>query len=223
MTCDRGQEAAEFAARNVPALLSEIKGAAPLLIVLSGPSGVGKDAVLNRMKALGFPFHFTVTMTTRRQRAMEVDGVDYQFVSKEFFESQIPCEYFLEWANVYGNLYGVPRDQVRAALAGGRNVLIKADVQGAATIKSLAPNAIFIFLAPPSMEDLVQRLRERKTETAADMARRIDTAREEMLRLPLFDYQVVNENDKLDLAVAHIGAIIVAEKCRLGVDRCARF
>ncbi|TAK33195.1 MAG: guanylate kinase [Chloroflexota bacterium] len=223
MTFDSGQDAAESAARSLPVVLSEIRGAIPLLIVLSGPSGVGKDAVLNRMKALRYPFHFTVTMTTRKQRALEVDGVDYHFVSKEFFEDRIPREYFLEWANVYGNLYGVPRDQVRAALSAGRDVLIKADVQGAATIKSLAPNAVFIFLAPPSMDDLVQRLKERKTETAADMARRIDTARDEMCRLPLFDYQVVNENDKLDLAVAHIGATIVAEKCRLGVDRCTRF
>ena len=223
MTHDHDQDDSDCAARNAPAVLSQMAGAAPLLSVLSGPSGVGKDAVLNRMKALGYPFHFTVTMTTRRQRTMEVDGVDYHFVSKEFFESQIPREYFLEWANVYGNLYGVPRDQVRAALASGRDVLIKADVQGAATIKSLAPNAVFVFLAPQSIDDLVQRLKERKTETASDMARRIDTAREEMLGLPMFDYQVINENDKLDLAVAQIGAIIIAEKCRLGVDRCICF
>src|SRR3989337_864704 len=103
MTLDHDQDAAEAAARYAPAVVSQIMGAVPLLIVISGPSGVGKDAVLNRMKALGYPLHFTVTMTTRRQRTMEVDGVDYHFVSKEFFESQIPREYFLEWANVYGN------------------------------------------------------------------------------------------------------------------------
>lgn len=183
--------------------------------MLSGPSGVGKDAVLNAMKGLGHPFHYAVTATTRPQRQGEKDGVDYHFVSPEKFQEMVKRGELLEWAQVYGNLYGVPRWEVEPPLKEGRDVMVKADVQGAATIKGLAPQALLIFLAPPSVEELVARLRQRKTESAVDLDQRIETAREEMKRLPLFDYVVVNRHDRVDLAVAQIDAIITAEKCRV--------
>ena len=187
----------------------------PLLIVLSGPSGVGKDAVLTRMKQSGSPFHCTVTVTTRRQRQGEVDGVDYRFVSADRFEEMMRDGELMEWAQVYGNWYGVPRREVEQALREGRDVIVKADVQGAATIKRAMPQALLIFLAPPSMEKLMERLKERKTESATDIGLRIATAGEEMERVGMFDYVVVNHQDMVDLAVAEIGAIITAEKCRV--------
>lgn len=189
--------------------------AKPLLVVLSGPSGVGKDLVLARMKKLGRPLHFTVTVTTRPQREGEVDGLDYHFVSPAKFEEMVEKGELLEWAEVYGYWYGVPRGQVKEALERGLDVIIKADVQGAATIKEALPQALLIFLAPPSMEQLKQRLSQRKTESSIDLDLRIETAREEMKRLPMFDYVVVNRQDGVDLAVAEIDAIIAAEKCRV--------
>ena len=184
------------------------------MIVISGPSGVGKDAILARMKELKRPFYHTITATTRPQRAGERDGQDYYFLSEIKFKEMVErCE-FLEWANVYGNWYGVPRHQVEEALSRGQDVIIKVDVQGATTIKGLIPQAVFIFLTPPSLEGLAQRLRQRETESSIDVALRMEKAQEEMKCLSLFDYAVVNRQDKVDLAVAQIDAIITAEKCR---------
>jgi guanylate kinase len=187
-----------------------LSGTGPLLIVLSGPSGVGKDAVLARMKEGGHSLHFAVTVTTRPQRRGESNGVDYHFVSRETFEGMVRGEELLEWARVYGNFYGVPRRQVEEALEQGNDVLIKVDVQGAATIKQAMPHAILIFIAPPSMEALEKRVRRRNTESAIDLERRVATAHEEMRQREMFDYVVVN--DRLDQAVAQIDAIIAAEK-----------
>ncbi|MBI4338273.1 MAG: guanylate kinase [Chloroflexi bacterium] len=187
----------------------------PLLVVISGPSGVGKDVLLARMKELGRSYHFTVTATTRPKRPNERDGVDYHFLSPERFQAMVQAGEFLEWAQVYGHYYGVPRQQVREALAGGKDVLIKADVQGAATIKRLAPQALLVFLAPSSLEELEQRLHQRKTESPEAMALRIKTAHQEMECLPLFEYMVVNANGRLDDAVAAVDAILRAEKCRI--------
>jgi guanylate kinase len=186
-----------------------------LLIVLSGPSGVGKDAVIARIKALKRPLHYTVTATTRPQRPGESEGIDYYFLSAARFEEMMSKGEFLEWARVYGHWYGVPRDQVKAALERGLDVIIKTDVQGAATIKGIAAQAILIFLAPPSMQELEERLRKRETESGVDLSLRIETAWEEMKRLPLFDYVVVNRQGEVDLALAQIDAIIAAEKCRV--------
>ncbi len=183
--------------------------------MLSGPSGVGKDAVVGGIKKLGRPFHYAVTATTRPQRQGEEEGVDYYFVSVEKFQDMVKRGELLEWAQVYGNLYGVLRREIEPPLKAGRDVIVKADVQGAATIKSIAPQALLIFLAPPSMEELVARLRQRQTESAVDFNQRIETAHKEMERLPLFDYVVVNHQDRVDLAVAQIDAIITAEKCRV--------
>jgi len=187
----------------------------PLLIVLSGPSGAGKDAVLRRMKKTGYPIEYITTVTTRPRRAREKNNIDYHFVSTERFQEMIARNELLEWANVYGNLYGVPYQPVKQALDKGQDVILKVDIQGAATIKKVIPQAVFIFLAPPSMEELATRLKQRQTESPFDLALRLKTAEEEMKQLPLFDYMVVNRQGEIDLAVSDIEAIITAEKRRV--------
>lgn len=193
---------------------SAVGGPTPLLVVLSGPSGVGKDAVLARMREGAVPYHFTVTATTRAQRPGERDGVDYIFFTPAQFDRMVEQDGFLEWAHVYGNRYGVPKDQVRKALEQGKDVVLKADVQGAATMKRLAPEAVFIFLVAPSLEELERRLRDRKTESTTDVSLRLRTARAEMGHQPMFDYVVVNPDNALDEAVSEIEAIIAKEKER---------
>ena len=188
---------------------------APLLIVLSGPSGVGKDAVLSRMRELDRPYHFTVTATTRPQRHGERDGVDYIFVSEPRFRQMIRDEQLLEWAEVYGNLYGVPKAQVTDALRKGHDAIIKPDVQGAATIRKLAPEALLIFLAPPNETELKRRLGARMTESPEALALRLETAKEEMQRASGFDYVVVNHEGRLDAAVREIDDIVATEKVRI--------
>ena len=189
--------------------------AKPLLVVLSGLSGVGKDAVLTRLRESSQPLEFIVTVTTRPQRANEKDGVHYRFTSESKFQELIAQNEMLEWANVYGNWYGVPREPVRQALDKNKDVIIKVDVQGAATIKKILPQAVFIFLAPPSMEEIVLRLEHRRTESPSDLALRIKTAGEELEKLSLFDYIVFNPQGQIDRAVADIEAIITAEICRV--------
>jgi len=187
----------------------------PLLIVLSGPSGVGKDTVLATIKELKRPFHYVVTATTRPRRAREKNGVDYHFLSQEEFQQMIDGGQLLEWARVYGNYYGVPKDEIARGLAKGMDVIVKVDVQGAATIKKLLPQAVFIFLLPPSMEELEKRLRQRSSESGADLALRLGRAKEEMESLPLFDYIVTSRQDELKAVVGQIDAIVAAEKCRV--------
>ncbi len=186
-----------------------------LLFVLSGPSGVGKDATINRMKELGFPLHFIVTYTTRPRRANEVDGRDYYFVSVSRFQEMIQSGEFLEWALVYGDYKGNSRREAREALAAGKDVILRIDVQGAQTIRQVAPEAVFIFLAPSSMEELFQRLRKRKSDSPEQLATRMAIAPKEMAELPKFDYVVVNRDEELDQAVRQIEAIITAERCRV--------
>ncbi len=175
---------------------------------------MGKDVALARMKELGRRLHYTVTATTRPRREMERNGVDYHFLAPARFEEMIAKGELLEWAKVYGHYYGVPKEQVKQALERGLDVMIKVDVQGAATIKGAAPQALMIFLTPPSMEELKERLRGRETESDIDLNLRLETATEEMKHLPRFDYVVVNRQDRVDLAVAEIDAVISAEKCR---------
>ena len=136
----------------------------PVLVVLSGPSGVGKDATLDLLRASGHPFHFVVTATTRPIRPGEVDGVDYHFVSVGEFAEMIEKGELLEYAVVYGDYKGIPKEHVREALASGKDVIMRIDVQGAATIRKLVPNAVTIFLTAESEAELVRRLQERKTE-----------------------------------------------------------
>jgi guanylate kinase len=187
----------------------------PLLIVLSSPSGAGKDAVLSRMKESGSPLKYITTVTTRPPRVEERDNVDYHFVSDQRFQEMISHRELLEWANVYGKWYGVPKQPIEQALDKEQDIIVKVDVQGAATIKKILPQAILIFLMPPSMEELITRLEQRHTESPLDFDLRIKTAEEEIKQLPLFDYVIVNRRDEIDLVVAEIKAIITAEKCRV--------
>jgi guanylate kinase len=191
----------------------------PLLIVLSGPSGVGKDTVLYRLKESGYPLYYVVTVTTRLRRDNEQDMVDYHFISTDEYRNMLARSELLESASVYGNWYGVPRTAVKEALDRGEDVIIKIDIQGAAAIREIVPEAVFIFLAPPSMEELITRLTRRLTESSDDLALRLETAREEMKQLSRFDYVVVNQDGGLDQAVSSIQAIITAEKCRVSPRR----
>lgn len=187
----------------------------PLLVVLSGPSGVGKDSVLMRMRELGFPFHFVVTATDRAQRPGEINGVDYHFLSTEQFEEMIAEQELLEWARVYNDYKGIPKWDVRNALASGKDVILRIDVQGAATVKQLAPEAVLIFIAPNSIEDLRQRLQWRRTDSATQIEQRLGQAEAEMLQMDQFDYVVLNPTQQLDTAVGQIRSIIFAERQRV--------
>ncbi len=195
--------------------LNATLSAHPLFIVISGFSGVGKDATLDKMKKVGFPFHYVVTATTRPKRPGEKDGVDYHFLSEDKFRQMIKTNQFLEWAKVYGNYYGVPKREIEEALRQGQDTIVKVDVQGAATIKQILPDAVFIFLMAPSTEELANRLKQRHGLHSEDLDLRLSKAREEIESLPLFDYVVVSHTDDLDLTVTQINAIVTAEKCRL--------
>lgn len=187
----------------------------PIVIVISGPSGVGKDSVLQALQARDYPFHFVVTATSRPPRPQEIDGVDYVFVSEVEFERMILEDALLEHAVVYGQHKGIPKQQVRDALASGKDVIMRVDVQGAATIRRLLPEAILVFLSAASDEELVARLRLRGADTEAQIQRRIQAAQNEMKSLAEFDYVVVNSDDALENAVDTILAIINSEHCRV--------
>ncbi len=192
----------------------------PLLVVISGPSGVGKDATLNKMKIAGLPFHYVVTATTRHKRPGEENGVDYHFISEEEFRRRIETNQFLEWAKVYGNYYGVPKGEIEEALKRGQDAIVRVDVQGATTIKQVLPDAVSIFLVPPSKQELANRLKRRHSLPLAELKLRLSKAEEEMESLSFFEYAVVSHKDNLDLTVSQISAIVTAEKCRLkpGMD-----
>ena len=190
--------------------------ASPLLIVISGPSGVGKDAIIARMKELGYLFYYVVTATTRPKRPEEIDRVHYCFISEEQFQKMVGAKKLLEWAKVYSHYYGVPRDEIKKALASGQDVIVKVDVQGASTLKRMVPEALFIFLVPQSMEDLAERLTQRNAHhSPSDLKLRQNKAKKEMENIFLFDYCVVNPKNNIGLAVSKIQAIITAEKCRV--------
>jgi guanylate kinase len=187
----------------------------PMLVVLSGPSGVGKDTLLKRLKERGHDFAFVVTMTTRPMRQGEVEGIDYLFVNKSSFADMMQADELLEHSLVYGDYKGIPKQQVRDAIKSGKDVLMRIDVQGAAKIRKIVPNVVTIFLAPESEMELERRLAERKTETLENLKIRIATAREEMKRIHEFDYVVVNRANHQDQAVGQIVAIITAERCKV--------
>ncbi len=187
----------------------------PLLIVISGPSGVGKDSVVQRLKQRHYSFHFVVTATSRPPRAGEVHGVDYFFVSPEKFEEMINQDALLEHAIVYGQHKGIPKQHVRDALASGQDVIMRLDVQGAATVKEIVPEAILIFLSASSEEELCQRLEQRHTEDEVQIRLRLNKACEEMGRIGEFDYVVINRDGELDEAVDQVLNIIRAEHCRV--------
>ena len=187
----------------------------PILVVLSGPSGVGKDTTLSLMKRRNLPFHFVVTATTRPRRPGEVEGEDYHFVSVGEFAEMIDADELLEYAVVYGDYKGIPKTHVREALGSGKDVILRIDVQGAATIRRLIPEAVTIFLVAENEEKLMRRLRERKTESPDRLKMRIATARKEMQHLRRFHYVVVNRDDCQDETVDNVISIIQAEKCRV--------
>jgi len=191
----------------------------PLLVVISGPSGVGKDAVLERMRASDAPYHFAVTATARPKRDNEIEGVDYLFVSRDEFQCMIRNDELLEWAEVYGNLYGVPKSPVREALARGQDVILKIDVQGGDNIRRLVPGAVYVFLAPPDMRELERRLTQRRTESSETLKVRMETAAREMKEAEKYDHVVVNRTGRLDEAVEEINAIIRHERARAGRER----
>lgn len=184
----------------------------PLLVVLTGPSGVGKDTVLNRLKEMEPSVFHVTTMTTRSKRASEQNDREYHFTSREKFQELIENNLMLEWAEVYGNLYGVPKEPVKQALDRGQDVVVKVDIQGAFTIKKLVPQTVTVFIAPPSMEELLSRLRGRRTESPEDLSLRLKTAEEEMKQMPLFDHTVTNRIGEIDKAVSEIRAIMASEK-----------
>lgn len=186
----------------------------PLLIVISGPSGVGKDTVIDRMKERGLPFHFVVTANTRPRRPDEIDGVDYFFVSHEEFERMIENDELFEHAVVYEDLKGVPKHQVEEALNSGKDVIMRLDVQGAETVRAKCPEALLIFLSTRNEEELFERLKARRTETDESLSLRFDAALKEFDRLGSFDYYVVNAEHKLDETVDTIQSIIKSEHAR---------
>jgi guanylate kinase len=194
--------------------MQDVQPGPPLLVVLSGPSGVGKDAALAELKTLDRNWHFVVTATTRPPRSGERDGVDYIFIDTGTFLAMKDRDELLECAEVYGRWYGVPRSQVTEAIKEGKDVILKIDVQGADTVRRLAPEAVFIFMLPASFQELRERLAGRMTETSPEMDLRLKTAEEEMKQVSKFDYQVINRDGGLASAVAEIDAIITAEKCR---------
>ena len=189
-------------------MTSEAEGNAPLLVVLSGPSGVGKDAVLAKLRETHPEIFFAVTVTTRPMRPGEVEGHDYIFIKPRRFEQLLDRGEFLEHAEVYGRHYGVPKWALRDALSEGRDAVVKVDVQGAATIRKLAPEALLIFLAAPSFEELERRLTTRKTDSPEQMAIRIQTARSEVAQAQHFDAVIVNETGALTQTVEAIVDII---------------
>lgn len=188
----------------------------PLLIVISGPSGVGKDTIARHLiDRRPDSFYFVVTATTRPPRPGEVHGRDYFFYTTDQFASMIEAEELLEYAVVYNDYKGVPKQQIRDALASGRDVIMRVDAQGAATIRRLVPYAVFIFLIAESEAAMVRRLHERKSETPEGLNLRIATARQEMRRIQEFDYCVINAQGRAEETVDTILCIMEATRTRV--------
>jgi len=188
-------------------------GGKGLLIVISGPAGVGKGAVRARLKERRPDLLYGVSATTRPKRPGEVDGVSYHFLDREEFLRRVAAGEFVEWAEVHGNLYGTPRHPLEDWLAAGRDVIVEKDIQGAATLRKLYPDAVYVFLLPPSLETLRERMCRRGADSPAAMERRLVAAPGELAQVVHYDYAIVN--DDLDAAVSRLEAVIVAEKCRV--------
>jgi guanylate kinase len=184
-----------------------------LLIVLSGPSGVGKGTVCSALrKTTTANLTYSVSATTRAPRAGEVDGVNYFFKTREEFQSMIKQDQLLEWAEYVGNYYGTPSEFVRNTLDQGKDIILEIEVQGALKVKEKFPEGVFIFLTPPSLDELRNRIVHRGTETAELIHNRMSAAVEEINLMEHYDYAVVN--DKVESACSRIDAIITAEHCR---------
>jgi guanylate kinase len=187
----------------------------PLIVVISGPSGVGKDAVLQVLRKCRQNFHIVVTCTSREPRPAEREGVDYFFVSWQRFEEMIAQGELIEHSLVYGQYKGIPREQVRQALLSGKDVILRVDVQGAAALRSLCPGAVLIFLTPDNEAEWLRRLKGRASETAEGLQVRIATARQEVTHIHEFDYVVVNSEGALEKTVDTILDIVNAEHHRV--------
>ena len=187
----------------------------PLLIVISGPSGVGKDSVVKELLRKNASLDFVVTATSREKREKEKNGVDYFFVTKEEFERMKRDNEFLEDSLVYGQYKGIPKKQVLAVWSRGKDVILRIDFQGAMKIKNLFPETLMIFLLPTSEDELRKRLMDRKTESAETIELRMATTRKEMESISIFDYMVYNPHGKMDEAVRNIETIINAEHHRV--------
>ncbi len=186
-----------------------------LLFVLSAPSGTGKDTVIKKLKEQGKDFFVVSSITTRRPRVGESEGNPYHFVDQETFNRMVANDELLEHANVHGNWYGQPRQPIRDNLRAGRDVLLKIDVQGAATVRHKVPEAIFIFLVPESMEELAHRLDARQTETPEERQRRLADAQVELAKRDGYDYIIMNRQGHVEEAVEKLRAIMLAEHCRV--------
>ncbi|HEY7589613.1 MAG TPA: guanylate kinase [Candidatus Limnocylindrales bacterium] len=194
-----------------------------LLVIISGPSGVGKDTIIEALKRRPHErdYHYVVTCTTRARRPGEIDGVSYQFLSRDEFKGMKAAGEFLEANEVHGHWYGTPRRQVRDALASGRDVILKIDVQGAQVVKETVPEALLIFLVPPSLEDLFHRLQSRATESVDELELRQRNAALELARQDDYDHVVRNETGQVERTAERIDEII-AEEHRRHPDRVVR-
>ncbi|HET9681991.1 MAG TPA: guanylate kinase [Candidatus Limnocylindrales bacterium] len=193
---------------------TEVGAPGAMLVIVSGPSGVGKDTVIEALRRLpdGADRHYVVTCTTRPRRAYEVDGVHYRFLDEAAFAALRDAGGLLESNEVHGHWYGTPRSQVRDALREGRDVILKIDVQGAAVVKQKVPEAMLVFLVPPSLEDLFRRLQARATESANELDIRQRNAALELAHQDDYDHVVVNETDEVERTASKIDAIIRVEK-----------
>lgn len=183
-----------------------------ILVVLSGPSGVGKGTVCAALRKSGADIVYSVSATTRPPRAGEIDGVNYFFKTKEQFKQMIANDELLEWAEYVGNYYGTPKAFVDRMLAAGKDVILEIEVQGAMKVKEKYPDGVFIFLLPPSLEELRNRIVGRGTDSAEAIAMRMEAAQEELSYLQHYDYAITN--DEVDLACQRIQAILLAERCK---------
>ncbi len=184
-----------------------------ILFIISGPSGVGKGTLRERVLKEIPDLSFSVSVTTRKRRPQEVDGRDYIFITVEEFERMIESDELLEWANVYGNYYGTPARFIQDTIQKGKDVLLEIDVQGAKQVRKKCPDAVSIFIAPPSLDELIERLKKRATETEEEFQKRINKAKEEMEDAVFYDYLVIN--DKIDRAVLHLKCIILSERSKI--------
>jgi guanylate kinase len=196
-------------------IFKDVYSPKPLVILISGVSGGGKDSIICQLIARGLPVHFVVTTTSRQRRENEKESVDYHFVSINDFESMIQNGEFIEYARVYDDYKGVQRRHVKDSMDSGKDVLLRLDVQGVKRMKQIFPEAVSVFVIPASEEEWVQRLESRHSETAEKIQERLATGRDEIKQIDQFDYVVVNANGQLELAVDQLAAILNAEHHRV--------
>lgn len=186
-----------------------------LLIVISGPSGAGKGTVCKALLKEVKDLNISISMTTRKPRVGEIDGINYYFVQEDYFKKMVEERELLEYAKVYDNYYGTPKRKVLEKLNQGKDVILEIDIQGALKVKSQFSEGVFIFIVPPSMEELENRIKKRGTETEEEVAKRFQSSYKEINYVSKYNYIVIN--DEIEKAVERVKSIIIAEKCR--VDR----